>query len=762
MSLLTRPSSAFKALNRWPKLSFERSSKSLTEKQLEKLNQFPISHKYAPCFINEEIPTILFKIDTPITWTNINENPEIDISLYLWFLDQFCVLEITAGILDKTDRLRVFLTYSQNTTNKILSNKKFNICFKYKEKFSNIYIYSNRNILSRMQDINAITEMKNWTNIKEYTEVWNAIDERLHFLNFLWWKININEKQTKKTPTGVKFPPIKDNKLALQVSWANKYVLEIRHLKNLHKEIKEVSLTDFEKVCTKDQKNFFGVFPELKEWFDETLKSNSLSQLLKKSEKILGKENHPTYLWKGFISLHDTKVDGVGIKFHSVFHILCDYLQQLFDVHSIDPIKTKYGIQRNLYKQTIDYKIDICTKDLNADVIIPNNDEYWLYLEKETFIFGDVLTGLDVPLRGSFLKSELKNIKSELTDEQIEEQLKIIDSEIILAKRWSVPWGARVDLRLGQFRWLDIYPLGTEFVLIFRDPMERYFPLSFNSKDNSIGCFTKTIDIHSKDFARPLFCLFLIAKTIVRDFLVFEDRESLFGSYTKKRVRASQRNNDPIVIYIPRVIYKKPISIQKFEKNTAETLEKTLHNVTEHLRKAENASIHQVVLAEKYGIHVPKGYTFVRPHQRGLEEHEQKLKIYRSRSYSQMLYTQDFNVQSQQIPDWFKFERDTEALMEKLNYEIIQREVRGRGDGGVDIKAFDKKTNAFIVVQCKCWSNPVGPNIVRELIGVISMQNIPTSGIIVTTSKFTEGAVSEAKAANIRLIDGASFNSYLD
>jgi HJR/Mrr/RecB family endonuclease len=65
--------------------------------------------------------------------------------------------------------------------------------------------------------------------------------------------------------------------------------------------------------------------------------------------------------------------------------------------------------------------------------------------------------------------------------------------------------------------------------------------------------------------------------------------------------------------------------------------------------------------------------------------------------------------------------------------------------------------NATFAVQAKCWSKPVGPEVVRELAGSPNCYPAGTVGIIVTTSRFTGGASEEAHAQGIELIDGAEF-----
>jgi restriction system protein len=58
----------------------------------------------------------------------------------------------------------------------------------------------------------------------------------------------------------------------------------------------------------------------------------------------------------------------------------------------------------------------------------------------------------------------------------------------------------------------------------------------------------------------------------------------------------------------------------------------------------------------------------------------------------------------------------------------------------------------LLYVECKCYSrsNPVGVEVVREILGVVH-QGRATAGMIVTTSYFTTGAYDIANADPYRL-----------
>ena len=121
----------------------------------------------------------------------------------------------------------------------------------------------------------------------------------------------------------------------------------------------------------------------------------------------------------------------------------------------------------------------------------------------------------------------------------------------------------------------------------------------------------------------------LIASAIIRDFLVVEDRESLFSTKAQ-RSRALPRKEQTI-IYLPRFRYSKlrtdrPLVANKSVQHRAK------HNAGPHVRRADSASTTERFLAQRYGLSLAQGFTFVRPHEREIGVLKERLKVYRSNS----------------------------------------------------------------------------------------------------------------------------------
>ena len=110
--------------------------------------------------------------------------------------------------------------------------------------------------------------------------------------------------------------------------------------------------------------------------------------------------------------------------------------------------------------------------------------------------------------------------------------------------------------------------------------------------------------------------------------------------------------------------------------------------------------------------------------------------------------------------------RDGGALLEMQGFAAVRIATQGRTDGGIDIIALRKSNATTWLVQAKCYAQdrPVGPDIIREMLGSLQgyTKRYPDqkpAGMVVTTSKFTGEAQRIALAHGVRLIDGANLRA---
>lgn len=252
----------------------------------------------------------------------------------------------------------------------------------------------------------------------------------------------------------------------------------------------------------------------------------------------------------------------------------------------------------------------------------------------------------------------------------------------------------------------------------------------------------------------------LLLSAIVRDFYVVETRESVFSTTQEKQLPVQRlKREGPVTVYLPRVKSVRSPDIRLCTKELGHK-ERRAHFVRAHVRKSRFASEHQLILASRYGLQVPEGHTFVRPHRRGQKTRDI---IYVSRSALQSLYqaVPPRSSKSDAPTDWFRFERDVQELMTRFGFVVDHVGASRSGDHGVDVfarKGSDLEEVSW-VIQCKCYSvrQKVGPGIIQALMGALQEYPRGTRGMVVTTSSFTSGARRIATEANIRLMDGEEF-----
>ena len=337
--------------------------------------------------------------------------------------------------------------------------------------------------------------------------------------------------------------------------------------------------------------------------------------------------------------------------------------------------------------------------------------------------------------------------------------------EAVANKRYTIPPKAVVEMPVGIFNRMELTEIEGRVLIAFRTEKDEYHCADVEPAHDVAdfyfprgGIHPDDQDIEFKESVEKAVKLLLAA--VIRDFWVMEEREAIFGERQRSSpIQGAKYEGDkPRVVYLPRVRYRQQADLARCRTELG--LEhRSKHSVAPHLRKAEQASEIQLVLARRYGFEVPKGYTFVRPHERGKATYDV---VYRSRSALRSLYSVFEEEPHERTPvEWFQFERDVKALMDALGFTVQHVAALGRGDNGVDLYA-TKGTDldqVNWVIQCKCWrsTNKVGPGVVQRLVGTLAEYPTGTRGMLVTTSSFTPKARTKAEENNIRLMDGQEF-----
>ena len=120
-------------------------------------------------------------------------------------------------------------------------------------------------------------------------------------------------------------------------------------------------------------------------------------------------------------------------------------------------------------------------------------------------------------------------------------------------------------------------------------------------------------------------------------------------------------------------------------------------------------------------------------------------------SYKAKVYEYERYVEKNKRDFWinlnpYEFEREVARLFGLHGYNT--HVTKSSGDGGVDIVL--EKSNKKVAVQCKHHATPVGPNYIRELIGVTASQGY-SACIFVSLNGYTKAAESEASQSRVKI-----------
>lgn len=442
-------------------------------------------------------------------------------------------------------------------------------------------------------------------------------------------------------------------------------------------------------------------------------------------------------------------------------------LEFSFGAALLDPRITALGRKRPWLKNLGHGQLELRTILLDASC--PASDLATLW--RAGLQFGDLLdagewfTSTDLPAPLDKVNKALEVVRLDGSVHDARDRVKQLLNEAQHARQWSIPWGARIQIEFGPFVALRVFEVAGEFSCHFLDEEERYLNIAIGLGAGRPGISSVELIREPENLGEPIWneeavvSLQLIAAAIVRDFLVVEERDRIFSSRSMRK-RIAGRNINTI-IYLPRVRYNKVV------QGVAEVIENedrhnARHSVSHHLRKAVTPSSAQRFLAQRFGIALPKGFTFVRAHERGGAAPEERVRIYRSRSASRMLFEQVAVAPQGTRPAWFEFEKACLRLLEDAGMRVVHQAAHKDGDGGVDLFAVDAEENSW-VVQCKCWAfhRTVGPHVVRELVGAIELadwdSDSSSRGMIITTTKLTSGAAADAEKLGIRVIEGHEF-----
>ena len=322
-----------------------------------------------------------------------------------------------------------------------------------------------------------------------------------------------------------------------------------------------------------------------------------------------------------------------------------------------------------------------------------------------------------------------------------------------------IPYNAAYEIKDDpQFKYVRFVENERIIMFFVTDYNEEVLVDVYNKLKKQFGYWIlntqKLTDEQMTSFKKDLYPKVISA---IRDWKVLIERDSTM-TYRGKRVPKGVNSEVKRYIYLPRVKYNRdPKKVRHYySENKILSGERRAH--TRKLPAGAKPSKFQLLLAERNNVPVPPGHTFVKESLWGTGMTKKKY-IYRTKSLHGMLYVDpEEQEKAIEINDLSPagFEEQMSKFMEKRGWEIVARD---NYDGGIDIRGFKEFKDGVIkklIVQCKHWKKAIGPDVIRELIGAKEVEDDGYEKVmmVITSSRFTPGAIEIANKHGVELIDG--------
>ena len=337
----------------------------------------------------------------------------------------------------------------------------------------------------------------------------------------------------------------------------------------------------------------------------------------------------------------------------------------------------------------------------------------------------------------------------------LNETIRLLLQEAELLREGSAPPNAYVEVNFPPFVALVFGEVSSSFVMVEAlDAHGRSLPIYlFPASEKWVAPTTGAgPDGRMASFEAMTRVAVAMAASALRDFWVIEDRERVLGPPRIGRI-AGSKSAERRVIYLPRIRYVGGRNLGSVLESAANSKARAAHWRAAHYRKlpeGHQPSRKQQALAAAYGQIPPQGQTWVRGASVTGVEAE---RVYRSRSVAKLLF-EAIPSKGQTLAGltWFEFERYCGGWLRRHGFDEVSRK---SVDQGIDITAFKDRAGKAEqwAVQCKHWSNPIGPDIVRELEGARVLRGADRA-LLMVTSAFTPGAITTAQQLGIELVDG--------
>lgn len=374
-----------------------------------------------------------------------------------------------------------------------------------------------------------------------------------------------------------------------------------------------------------------------------------------------------------------------------------------------------------------------------------------IYLEYENINEFDVTDIVPTPLKK--LNEEATNTIKNILRESFQQG----------TGEW-IPYNACFEIKEdSNFKYVRFVESKNAITFFITDEKERVLFDSIDKETMDFNyCILNSGQIHEdSNLEKSCESIYVKVAAAVRDWKVLIERDSTMG-YRGKRVPTGVHTNITRCCYLPRVRYNRLEGSEKRERTFYHENKKFSGERRAHIRKLPSGSKpsrYQLLLAERNNIPVPENYTFVKESIWGSKGMTKREVIYRTKSLHGLLYVSDHESHKAVSINELSpagFEERMSKYMGKKGWDIIDR---NNYDGGIDIRGLKEFSDGVIkklIVQCKHWKKPIGPDVIRELIGAKEVEDDGYEKVmmVITSSRFTPGAIEVAKKHNVELIDG--------
>jgi len=576
-------------------------------------------------------------------------------------------------------------------------------------------------------------------------------------------------------------------------------MLEINYQRSFMRNFERVTRQFLDHIVLDTMSKILGLLTDVKteSQFNEKkwlATANALRLVLERKEN----ENNQTYLFENFILKHENS----GYLYFGVHE-----LKESGEFGDVDEFELSNIVSLSRMLCILAYGNPRLSdmgklfpffdgpeiKYLNLTEICPDNASCYWDVDCEGFWWLDeIVEKNEFPLTAeNFVNGFAKSNITRQESEELRVTHELLFDEASALKEFLIPPNAFVELRIGPFVGVSIHERQNDIILKWQTDKNEFLTMSMwpekrafsfqsfgdlaflQDESEKVYGINPMVDVHeaagrSTAIDRLLGAkqlISLISATIIRDYWVVDDRKEVF--YVRENSTVSPNKKQPItkeshqrrVIYIPRRRYSNKIDLSKYQK-TLNLSERVKHVVRQHLRRGSPTAA-QRQLARLLGVNLPDGFTFVKSHFRGGNETQ---RVYRSISAIALASSADIApIQAKnEFPTWFDFEDEVGRVQKLMGYEVLFKAPNFSGDGGIDLRVRKKTASKIeeVLIQCKCWKNTVGPDVIREMMGSLvdnQTDEVELRGAVYTTSKFSQEATALALKNNIQLVDGEAW-----